>query len=186
ASFQSEKYSEFGLSLKMAAFTMPGAIAGGLLAVNIGDEAFKAILGIVMIGVVIAMLIPKNYQKEMIKPKSMWPVYLAMFGIGFYGGFIQVGVGFLLMAALHFLLRVTLVHVNMHKVFIVLVYTVPALLIFIISGNVNWILGLSLAAGNAAGGWIAAKAQVKKGDKIVRYVLIAAIIIMALRLLGVF
>jgi uncharacterized membrane protein YfcA len=44
--------------------------------------------------------------------------------IGIYGGFIQVGVGFLLMTALNYMLRFNLVCVNMHKVFIVLVYTI--------------------------------------------------------------
>ncbi|MCB0295369.1 MAG: sulfite exporter TauE/SafE family protein, partial [Calditrichaeota bacterium] len=115
-----------------------------------------------------------------------WLIYPAMFGIGFYGGFIQVGVGFLLMAALFHLLRLNLVHVNMHKVFIVLIYTIPALGVFIWSGNVDWLLGISLAAGNSFGGWWAAKLSVRKGDKIIRYVLFVAIILMALKLLDIF
>lgn len=109
-----------------------------------------------------------------------------MFGIGFYGGFIQVGIGFILMASLQYLAKLNLVLVNMHKVFIVLIYTAPALLIFIISGNVNWGLGLSLAAGNAFGAWYAAKFAVKKGEKIIKIVLISAILLMALKLFDLF
>jgi uncharacterized membrane protein YfcA len=109
-----------------------------------------------------------------------------MLFIGFYGGFIQVGVGFIIMAALNYLLKFDLVHVNMHKVFIVLVYTVPALLIFILTGSVNWLFGISLAAGNAIGGWWAAKASVKKGDKLIKVVLIIAILIMSFKLLNIF
>ena len=66
------------------------------------------------------------------------------------------------MAAIQNLMKLNLVFVNMHKVFIVLLYTVPALTIFILSGDVDWILGLSLAAGNAIGGWWAAKFSEKK------------------------
>ena len=38
------------------------------------------------------------------------------FGIGFYGGFIQIGAGFLFMAVFYHLLKINLVFVNMHKV----------------------------------------------------------------------
>jgi uncharacterized membrane protein YfcA len=110
-------------------------------------------------------------------------IYPALFGIGFYGGFLQVGVGFLFMAALYHLVRLDLVFVNMHKVFIILVYTIPALLIFTITGNVNWKFGLILAAGNALGAWWGAHAAVKGGEKIIRIILAIAISIMAFKLL---
>ena len=186
-SFRKEKYSKFKISLKLALFTLPGAVIGALAAVKMSDALFQKILAVVMIGVVISMILPrKKIENENPEGELSWKIYAAMFGIGFYGGFIQVGVGFLLMAALLYLMKLNLVFVNMHKVFIVLIYTIPALFIFAYSGNVNWLLGLTLAAGNAAGAWQAAKLSVKKGEKAVRFVLIAAIIIMAMKLLNVF
>lgn len=187
-SFKKEKYQQFDISLKLSLFTLPGSILGALLAVELSDALFQKILGIIMIGIIISMIIP---QKKIIdsqhdNKKIPLSAYIAMIGIGFYGGFIQVGVGFILMAALQRLMKLNLVYVNMHKVFIVLVYTVPALLIFILTDNVNWVLGLALAAGNAIGGWWAAKFSVKKGEKLIRYVLIVAVLIMAVKLLGVF
>ncbi len=185
-SFRQQKFQEFGQSWKFAAFTLPGSVIGALLAVRISDEWFQRILGIIMIAIVCSMFFkPPQSSSESISTKRMWISYLAMFGIGFYGGFIQVGVGFLLMAILYHLLQMNLIHVNMHKVFIVFIYTIPALGIFIWTGNVNWILGLSLAAGNATGGWIGAHATVKGGEKIVRIVLSIAILIMAVKLLGI-
>jgi uncharacterized membrane protein YfcA len=74
----------------------------------------------------------------------------------------------------------------MHKVLIIFIYTIPALGIFIWSGNVDWMLGLSLAAGNSCGGWWAAQLAVKKGAKIIRFVLLLAIFIMILKLLNGF
>jgi len=187
-SFKKEKYQQFNLSLKLSLFTLPGAIAGAILAVKISDALFQRILGVVMIGIIISMIIPKakiafdNNSKK----KITVTVLISMLFIGFYGGFVQVGVGFIIMAALNYLLKFDLVHVNMHKVFIVLVYTVPALLIFIFTGSINWLFGISLAAGNAIGGWWAVKVSVKKGDKLIKVVLIIAILIMSLKLLGVF
>jgi uncharacterized membrane protein YfcA len=187
-SFRQEKYSEFKLSLKLAAFALPGAIAGSIIAVNISDQLFESILGYVMIGVIISMVFRKSNQRK--NPTESldhnpWYIYPAIFAAGLYGGFIQVGVGFVLMASIYHLMRISLVRVNMHKVFIVFIYTIPALLIFIFTGNVNWKFGLALAAGTASGAWWSAKVSVKKGEGIIRIVLIAIILIMSLILLDI-
>ena len=128
----------------------------------------------------------KDKHETSAEGQKTWVIYPVMFGIGFYGGFIQVGVGFIFMAALYHILKLDLVYVNMHKVFIILIYMVPTLLIFLATGNVNWLFGLCLAAGNAFGGWWGAHFAVKGGEKIIRYVLAAAILIMAVKLLGIF
>ena len=187
-SFKKENYRQFRISLKLSILTLPGSIAGAIIAVTVSNELFETILGIIMIGIIITMIIPKkNFQyDDVMNGKIPVSVYVAMFGIGFYGGFIQVGVGFILMAALHYLMKLNLVYVNMHKVFIVLVYTIPALLVFILTDNIHWQYGISLAAGNAIGGWWGAKMSVKKGDKFIKIILIVAVSIMSLKLLGVF
>jgi uncharacterized membrane protein YfcA len=186
-SFRKEKITGLNLSLRLAAFTIPGAILGALIAVRMTDRWFEIILGIIMIGVIISMLIPQS--KNLVtttEGQKTWLIYPIMFAIGFYGGFVQVGVGFLIMAALYHLLKINLVFVNMHKVFITLIFTIPALLIFIWTDNVDWLLGLVLAAGNGVGGWWAARISVKGGEKVIRYVMIVAIFIIALKLLGLF
>jgi len=186
-SFRKEKISGLNLSLRLAALTIPGAILGALIAVRISDKWFEIILGIIMIGVIISMLIPQFKNGITTEEgKKTWLIYPIMFAVGFYGGFVQVGVGFLIMAALYHLLRMNLVYVNMHKVFITLIFTIPALLIFIWTDNVDWLLGLSLALGNGLGGWWAARISVKGGEKVIRYVMIVAIFIISLKLFGLF
>jgi len=187
-SFKQEKFFESKLSVKLALLTLPGAIVGAVAAVKISDETFETILGTVMIGVIISLLIPMPKQDDVssrTKLKTI-PMYLSMFVIGFYGAFIQVGVGFLLMAALHYLLKLDLVRVNMHKVFIVLIFTVPALILFILTNNINWQMAISLSLGNAVGAWWSAKVSVRKGEKFIKMILIVAVLIMALKLLKVF
>ncbi len=187
-SFKQSKFSQFGLSLKLSLLTLPGAIAGAVLAVKLNDELFQKILGAVMILIIISMFLPKarNTREGEDGQKISWSVYLSMFGIGFYGGFLQVGVGFMIMASLQHLMKLNLVFVNMHKVFIVLVFTLPALAIFAFTGNVNWFWGIVLGTGTALGGWWSAKLSVKKGEKLIKVVLVAAILIMALKLLDIF
>ncbi|MFA3783248.1 sulfite exporter TauE/SafE family protein [Melioribacteraceae bacterium 4301-Me] len=188
ASFKKEKYEQFNLSIKLSLFTLPGSVIGAITAVKIGDELFQKILGIIMIAVTITMLLPQSKNSITIDnaDKKLTPSTIIYFLlIGFYGGFIQVGIGFLLMIVLHKAMKFSLIYVNMHKVFIALFLTIPAFIIFIINHNVNWYWGLILALGNATGGWWAAKISVKKGDRFIRVIIILAILIMALKLIGI-
>ena len=186
-SFKTEKFYELKNSLILSALTLPGAIAGAIIAVKISDDLFEKILAVVMIFIIITMLLPKK-KVDKVKEGFVidWKITLSMIVVGFYGAFIQVGVGFLLMASFQYLMKLDLIRVNMHKVFVVLVFTVPALLVFILTDNINWYYGLTLSAGNAFGGWWGAKLSVKKGEKFIKFVLIIAIFIMAIKLLNVF
>jgi len=80
-------------------------------------------------------------------------------------------------------LGLDLVRVNMHKVFIVGVYTIAALTIFACRGNVVWIAGLFLAVGNSVGAWVSTHFAVKKGEHIIRIVLYIALVAMVIKLL---
>jgi uncharacterized membrane protein YfcA len=188
ASFKKNKMHQFRESTELSLFTLPGAIFGAILASRISSVLFERILGGVLIFIVLSLFFSRSYKDRDSNQKEhkSWWIYPALIGIGFYGGFLQIGVGFLFMAALYHLLRVDLITVNMHKVFIILIYTVPALLIFMWTGNVNWKYGLALAAGNAFGGWWGAHVAVKGGERVIRMILAVAISIMALKLFGVF
>ncbi|MFC2158482.1 sulfite exporter TauE/SafE family protein [Acidobacteriota bacterium] len=188
ASFRKREVHDFNLSFKLSLFTLPGAVIGAILAARISDILFQRILGVVLILVVFSLFFSRSYKNGTSDPaeKHSWFIYPALFGIGFYGGFLQIGVGFLLMASLYHLLERNLVRVNMHKVFIVLIYTIPAILIFLATGNIDWKYGLTLAAGNALGGWWGAHAAVKGGERFIRIILAVAISIMAVKLFGLF
>ena len=187
SSFRQQQFHDFKRSLTLALFTLPGAIAGALLSVRLTSEWFQRILSVIMIGIVFSMFFgrPSGGKAASSEKRSVW-IYLAMLGIGFYGGFIQVGVGFLFMASLYHILKLSLARVNMHKVLIVLIYTIPVLVIFALTGNINWEYGLALSGGMAVGAWWGARISVKGGEKAIRYILSVAIVIMALKLLDVF
>ena len=103
-----------------------------------------------------------------------------------YGGFIQAGVGFFLLAGLVLGAGLDLVRANALKVFIVLLYTPLALVIFIINNQVDYKLGLILAVGNMLGALVGARATVSWGPKFVRYILLTAVFVSAIKLLGGF
>jgi uncharacterized membrane protein YfcA len=76
---------------------------------------------------------------------------------GFYGGFFQAGIGILLMAALLLAARFSLKATNGIKALIVLLFNIPAFLIFWWSGHVEWVLGSVMAAGQSVGAWLATR-----------------------------
>ncbi|HQU72958.1 MAG TPA: sulfite exporter TauE/SafE family protein [Calditrichia bacterium] len=189
-SFRRRNVSALRQSLKLGLWTLPGGILGVIVAVKISNDWFENILGVVLIFVVLSMVFSSKLNRGTLPPgteeEPRWWIYPAMLGVGFYGGFIQVGVGFIIMAALFYFVTSDLVRVNFYKVSVVLLYTLPVLGVFILNGKVDWPVGLALAAGNSFGAWWSARLAVKKGDKLVRLVMILALIIMALKLLDVF
>lgn len=178
------------LPLRLALLCVPSAMAGSAvgarIALEISDAAFRGILGVVMILVCIVMLLDParrlNFDpREMTRGRGAILV-VSFFGIGIYGGIIQAGVGFLMMTAL-LLQGLDLVRINAVKVFVVLCYTFTALAVFLWHGQVDWRLGLALAAGNALGGWLGTRLTITKGHAWLRRVVLVVVVLFAIRLL---
>ena len=106
-----------------------------------------------------------------------------MLAAGFYGGFIQAGVGFILMTILHRVMGLDLVRVNMHKVFIEAVYTMVAIIVYAAQGHVLWIPGICLALGNSSGAWIGTHFAIKKGQRFIRIVFNVTVLALVIKLL---
>ncbi|HUW93906.1 MAG TPA: sulfite exporter TauE/SafE family protein, partial [Bacteroidales bacterium] len=132
---------------------------------------------------------PEQWVREhalAITSRRRWWVSVIFFLIGIYGGFIQAGVGFFLLAALVLGAGVGLTKANALKVVIVAIFTAVALAVFIFSGQVNYFIGAVLAVGQGVGALIASKVAVSWGPKVVRIILLVAVMASALELTGVF
>ncbi|VAW23328.1 Uncharacterized UPF0721 integral membrane protein, partial [hydrothermal vent metagenome] len=114
--------------------------------------------------------------------KQLWLSILLFFFVGIYGGFIQAGVGFIILLVLSSVNSLSLVKSNAVKVVVVLIYTFSSVAIFAYNGAINWKMGLVLAIGTSVGGWFASRWSVNKGDGLVRKFLIVMVIIMAIKL----
>ncbi|MGB0583249.1 MAG: sulfite exporter TauE/SafE family protein [Limisphaerales bacterium] len=189
AGFRKKGFSDFKLSLTLSLCALPGGIAGAYVGTLVRGKLFNSILAVIMILILVQMIWKERSKKtatenkETQQPPRLLLGHLCIIAVGFYGGFIQAGVGFLLMAVLHNVMRLDLVRVNMHKVFVVGVYTAAALVVFVMTGNVLWIPGIALAIGNSIGGWIGSHLSVKKGEPFIRKVLYLALGAMAVKLL---
>jgi len=119
-------------------------------------------------------------------PVKRWLQIVIFFMIGIYGGFIQAGVGFFLLAGLVLSAGYELVKANAIKVFIVLLYTPFALAVFIFNHQVDYRFGLILAVGNMLGAFIGARYAVRLGARVISYFVLVALAFASMKLLGIF
>lgn len=101
------------------------------------------------------------------KPQAWWWLLAA----GFYGGFVQAGVGFILITTLAGILRYDLVSCNALKIFATIFFTAVSLVIFIINDQVRWIPGLILAGGAMLGAHIGVKMALKVSQQSLKWFL---------------
>ncbi len=184
--FRSRGVFLFPFSLWLGVSATVGAVLGARIAVDISGALFNRILAVVML-MVMALTVLKPYltRKGIIEDlsarKTMISVVLFFF-IGIYGGFIQAGVGFLIIAALTNVHMLGMAKTNSIKVFVILLYTMFALFVFFLEDVIRWQYGLVLAGGNALGGWIASRWSVGKDDKWIRLILVITVSGLAIKL----
>ena len=186
AGFKSKGVSTFPFNAYLGASALIGAIIGASIAVDIDGAVFNKILAVVMIVVILILVFkPKtnlNDLHERLTGKYLWLGMLAFFFFGIYGGFINAGLGFIIILFLHFFNHMSLVRANATKVAVVFIYTLSALVVFVLNDKVNWAVGFVLAIGNGTGAWIASRVSVNKGDGFIKTFLVVIVAIMAIKL----
>ncbi|MEM6641978.1 MAG: sulfite exporter TauE/SafE family protein [Bacteroidota bacterium] len=185
AGFRSKGVSVFPLAIYLAIPAVLGAVIGSKIAVDIGDQLFKRILAVVMLIVMLVTI----FQPKMGKPttagfskKKIALSILLFFFLGIYGGFIQAGIGFLIIASLTLVHGLSMAQTNSIKVFVILCYTCAAVVVFFIEGKIQWEYGLTLAAGNSMGAWVGSRWSVGKSDRLIRMILMTMVFGMSVKL----
>lgn len=176
--------------LRLALLCTPPALIGSYLganlAITIDEMLFRRLLAMVMVGVLVFMAVDpmKRFRCEemTMTPLRLLVLVISFFAVGVYGGFVQAGVGFLIITAL-LVHGLDLVRINAVKVLVIFAFTVVALGVFVFHGQVDYVLGLSLAVGNSAGGWIGTHFAVEKGHEWIKRFVIVTVLVFALRLL---
>lgn len=185
-SFRRKGVLPLGLGLFCTAPALLGSYIGATWAVDVDELLFKRLLAAIMLGVLLLTLFdPLKHRRTETVSFTFWrsaALLASFFLIGIYGGFVQAGVGFLIIPAL-LVHGLDLVRTNAVKILVILLFTVPALAVFMAHGQVDWPLGLVLAAGNASGGWVASHLAVKKGHDWIKRVVALTVLLFALKLL---
>ena len=183
--FHSKGVSVFPYSIWVSISACFGAAIGAYFAVEIDNQVFNRVLAIMMVIVMILTVFKPFQQSSGLESFSKGKTILSIiifFFLGIYGGFIQAGVGFLVIATLTGVHGLNMAKTNSIKVFVITIYTIIAMIIFIYEDKIRWDYGLTLALGNSIGAWVASRWSVNKDDKLIRGILLVAVFALAVKL----
>lgn len=161
---------------KIVGYTLTGGFLGGLSASYLPAALLKPALLMTMItmaGIIVfkpSVVSPPEGTAPLNISESPRSVPLLLLA-GFYGGFVQAGVGFILIAAIAGSLRYDLVRTNALKVMCTLGFTSLALAIFIINDQVLWVPGLILALGSIIGAHLAVNITLSLSQRTLKWIL---------------
>jgi len=182
--FHRHRVLDWPFAMRASVPALAGAVLGTWLALHVGDREFRRILAILMLA--ISLLTIFRVGDRMAARLGGAPHrrgFLAMgfFAAGVYAGFVQAGVGFLVLA-LTTLAGLDFVRGNAVKVFVILLTTTVSLALFVAGGTVHWLPGAALAAGSLAGSLVGVRLTVLKGHAFVRLVVTVTILVFAVLL----
>lgn len=161
-----------------------GAGLGAYTATQVSAGTIQRAFAVVLVLVALSVLVsPSRWVEGRSKILPMGWRLLIFLAIGFYGGFVQAGVGFILLGALVFGCGLDLVSGNAAKVLVIAAYTPIAILFFVSASQIDITVGVVLSLGQVTGAWIAAKLAITKGAGWVRWVLVVAAVVAAGRML---
>ena len=184
AGFRQEGVSGLKRAVPVLIPAVVGAAIGSLVVSSLTDDVFERVFGILMVPLLVLSLRPPKVSGSDItwSPVATSAVF---FGVGLYGGAFQAGVGLIIMVAL---VRsgLDLVNANAVKVVVILALTAIAVPVFVVRGDVDWGFAGLLAVGFAIGGWAGARVAVRGGERVIRPVLVASVIALAGRMVGLY
>ncbi len=185
ATFHRHGHLDKRLALRLAIPTLLGVPIGALLAIHLSPDAFRPIFGILFLAMaVVFMLNPKRLtEKTELLPQTRHFVSPIFFCIGVYVGFIQAGMGILLLMSMSLIRSGDLVGANAVKNLIGFSVTFAAMLFYVFYGQVDWLPGLLMAAGNVVGGAWGARLAIRKGNTLVMVLLVAVMLATGVQLL---
>ncbi len=166
--------------------TIVGNIVGSMLATQLDEKIFKICLGVVLAVILIYMIfdrhrhrVPEGHALKI----NLWH-YLWFFLIGLYGGYIYIGLGYVVLAITIWTLHLDIVTANILKGFVILLSSPFSMLVFMYNGQVDYAYGLLHGVGNIIGAFLASHYAIGWGVKFVRYFTIGVVIVCLLDLVG--
>lgn len=184
--FKSKGVSTYPFNVYIGLFALIGSLIGAYIAVDINDKIFNRTLSVIMIIVIILILFsPKiliGDLNERLSGKNLVVSCFVFFFIGIYGGFVNAGIGFIIMLFLNLYNKMNLVRVNATKSVVILIYSIGAFLTFLFNDLVNFGYGFALGFGTLFGAWWSSRYSVIRGEGIIKIFLLISIFLLSVKL----
>ncbi len=171
--------------LPMLVPTIAGALLGSLLAVWIPVAVLKYVLLTAMLGMALLTLLAPGMVtapigSQALRLRESPAGVVALFVCGVYGGLVQGGVGFLLIATLAGVLRYDIVRTNALKMAATGIFGAVSLAVFWWAGLVVWVPAIILAVATIVGAHVGVRYSMKIDPKLMRWMLFVAVVVVCL------
>lgn len=170
----------------MALTALVGAFGGAALASHVPAAAFKPVILVVLVGVLVFTLVrPTLGDATNLRWSGnghRWAAAGIGLVIGVYDGLLGPGTGTFLVLACVGILGYAFLPASAIAKIVNLATNLGALLFFVPYGAVLWGLGLAVGAANLVGGYVGARMAVAKGSAFVRVVFVVVVSALILRL----
>ena len=178
------------LALPTIAFAVLGSSLGAHLSMATGEGIMEKILFVILPVVAFLVLNPRifhdNREAEIrLNRRTLLTAILSSFAVGIYDGFYGPGTGTFLIIAFTVFARLNIRTANAQAKVINLTTNITSLTIFILNGQVVFLLGLAAAVCNMAGNYVGAGLAMTRGSRITRPVILLVLALLALKLLGI-
>ena len=183
------------VNFKLAIPAVIAAIAGSSIGANLNllvDDEIMLYLMVAILPVCAFLVLNKKLfhdggSDEIVLNKKLYFIAsLSAFVIGMYDGFYGPGTGTFLIIAFTVFAKLSIKTSNAQAKIINLTSNITSLIIFLVNGEVLLSVGLAAAACNMVGGYIGAGLVMKNGAKIVKPSIIFVLILLALKIFGVY
>lgn len=137
-----------------------GAVAGIFTALWIDNASFKEIFRYLFIVMLIISLIDSKSWLKKTEEQNRLPLFLIVpmyLLLGFYGGFVQMGIGVFFLFATVIFARYHIIDASALRTLCIALYTPIAIVIFAFFGLIHWKYALIMALGEWLGGRIGAR-----------------------------
>ncbi|MCA8957257.1 MAG: sulfite exporter TauE/SafE family protein [Planctomycetes bacterium] len=158
-----------------AALTVPGAVAGAVLAVQLPAWVFQATLTTLLLLVLAQQLWPRPQMTDTAPRRAVpaWAMLLLFTWLGLHMGFVQVATGLIAIFILSLVHSRDLVQVNAAKMALVIISALASTATMACTGAVAWGPAGVLAGGAGLGSFVASRWSVQAGHGTVRVVVVA-------------
>lgn len=169
---------------------MIGSGLGAKVSLATPEGVMERLLLFILPVAAIIVLSPKAFAdregEELRLDGRTWAIALtSALTIGFYDGFYGPGTGTFLIIAFTALARMGLRRANAQSKIINLTTNLTSLGVFLMGGQVIFLLGLAGAACNMLGGYLGAGLAISKGSRITRPVILLVLALLFLKVLGI-
>ena len=178
------------LALPTIAFAVLGSSLGANLSMATGEGIMESILFVILPVVAFLVLNPRIFHDNqasdiVLNRRTLLTAIVSSFVVGIYDGFYGPGTGTFLIVAFTVFARMNIPTANAQAKVINLTTNITSLTIFILNGQVVFLLGLAAAVCNMAGNYVGAGLAMRGGSRITRPVILLVLVLLFLKVLGI-